>query len=101
MELQRGIEPMDHASLIPLNLGPSVSLVCEGACNPQIVEVDAAVRDASRWGRAAEGVMLPIDAPIASALRTLRHTVHMRRESGRWECLECGYSRAYGAEAGR
>lgn len=72
--------------------GPVVELVCEGACNPHRIEIEADVQRTQEYRR----------------LRTLRHTPHVliqlipvgdAREH-RYCCTQCGCERRCGLTTG-
>jgi hypothetical protein len=84
--------------------GRSASIVCEGACNPEIVRIDAAigavrsVEDGKARGLAGRTMSAArgVSPGTIQAMRRLRHTVHVETGAG-WLCLACGHVRQYGA----
>lgn len=64
-------------------------MVCEGACNPTVRELDELVRTERR--RMREGPPVFSESLLAR-LRTLRHTPHAP-VGERWQCERCSTSR--------
>lgn len=78
--------------------GPqTTSLVCEGACNPDFVPLDAEVQAARR--RESSYYLrrvYALDAALTARLRQLLHTPHESVTATRWRCTCCGHVRDYG-----
>lgn len=73
-------------------------LVCEGACNPGIQELDAAVRKyrSSPMGTVARRHQAPmISDDLYDRLHGLRHTPHKLTALHGATCLSCGTERRY------
>lgn len=75
-----------------------MDLICEGACNPGIADIDQAVAAYRRQERRGgpSGPVMPVPDHLADALRTLRHTPHHRINGAYSACSVCGYSRRFG-----
>lgn len=71
---------------------PTFPLVCEGACNPDIRNLDRRVRVMFvERGALTEGVL--------AEQRALAYTPHVRLSDRRYLCALCRTVRAYGGEA--
>lgn len=75
-------------------------LICEGACNPQLAEIDAVlapiVRQRQRNDGAWNGVTSIGDERLWERQRTLKHTQHEMTAPYRAKCLTCNHERQYG-----
>ena len=74
------------------------SLICEGRCNPQIKQLDAAIVVEERRSRGADrDGHVPLSAPpLIRRLRSLQYTSHVMVHEYEAECTICGTHRQYG-----
>lgn len=69
-------------------------LICEGACNPGVAQLDYQIAQYRAEERHEGGVRLPIvDEAIVARLRRLRHTPHLWVSPDRWACVDCDHER--------
>jgi hypothetical protein len=77
--------------------GSSVTLVCEGICNPDLATVDAwMARERVKMEDCRDGKTIGLSGPVTTALRRLVHTPHRRVGPGEYACCACGARRRYG-----
>jgi hypothetical protein len=71
-------------------------LLCEGACNPTLPALDAAVaKERSAYAYHGEK-LLSVSEPLLELLNALHHTPHLALTDTRWKCAECGHARQWG-----
>lgn len=71
------------------------TLICEGACNPNRLEIEARAMEGARFSK-EEGRQ---PGPNVMLLRQLKHTPHVWKRyfnGQRWVCQVCGKERRYG-----
>jgi len=69
-------------------------LICEGSCNPQVREIDLAVK---RWrARFDLPPAVTEEVTLLRAQRALRYTLHDVTGEEVATCQHCGTSRRYG-----
>ena len=74
-------------------------LVCEGACNPYLRELDEQrLRATKAWSPVRDAMPAMPDGWL-DAMRAVRHTAHHREAPGFmgniWTCQSCGASRRW------
>ena len=76
----------------------TVSLVCEGACNPDVTLLDSVVRDArfAQDGSNREGHEPLNDERLVARLRRLVYTSHVGVGGHVYRCETCGHNRRFG-----
>ena len=74
-------------------------LVCEGACNPRLAQLDEQRREACRKWSPERAEMPSMSPAWLDAMRTLAHTSHRREAPGFmsniWTCDVCGAQRRW------
>lgn len=74
-------------------------LVCEGACNPRLAQLDEQRRAATKQWSPEHHQMPSMSTSWLDAMRTLVHTTHHREAPGFmsniWTCSACGATRRW------
>jgi len=72
-------------------------LICEGACNPGISQVDGDLRRLARVERSVSAMRMQLgDSELWLHQKALRHTPHKMVGDQEAKCLTCGATRQYG-----